>query len=81
MNNHLIRSQVRWRCHRGMLELDLILLAFFDQHYDQLSELQQKTFVQLLESNDPQLYAWLLTEERPEDKEIAALVELIHSKI
>ena len=81
MNHQPIRSQLRWRCHRGMLELDLILLPFFDQHYDQLSSLEQKAFYRLLDFSDPELYAWLLTEQRPEDKGISALVELIHSKI
>ena len=81
MNPHPIRSQVRWRCHRGMLELDLILLPFLDQKYDQLSILEQKAFIRLLEFSDPELYTWLLTEERPDDKEISAIVEFIHAKV
>ena len=81
MNPHPIRSQVRWRCHRGMLELDLILLPFFDQKYDQLSILEQKAFIRLLEFSDPELYTCLLTEERPDDKEISEIVEFIHAKV
>jgi len=35
-------SQIRWRCHRGMRELDLLLLRFFDQHYQHLSPVEQR---------------------------------------
>jgi succinate dehydrogenase flavin-adding protein (antitoxin of CptAB toxin-antitoxin module) len=46
-----------------------------------LSALQQKTFYRLLDFSDPELYAWLLLEQQPEDKEICELVEFIHSKV
>ena len=54
------KSQVRWRCRRGLKELDIILLGFFDRCYEQLS-LQEKLSLQfLLLESDPVLQKWLV---------------------
>jgi len=76
-NNTPPHSQIRWHCRRGMLELDLILIDFFDQHYAGLTASQQQVFVRLLDCHDPDLLAWLLGKSLPEDKELAAIVQYI----
>ena len=70
-------SQIRWRCHRGMRELDLLLLRFFDQHYQNLSGAQQQAFVHLLDHDDPDLLAWLLQQTQPENEELKQIVKRI----
>ncbi|MCC6923669.1 MAG: succinate dehydrogenase assembly factor 2 [Nitrosomonas sp.] len=47
-------ERARWRCRRGMLELDIILQRFMDNHYCQLSadELQQFDRLLILPDND-----------------------------
>lgn len=47
-------ERARWRCRRGMLELDIILQRFMDTHYCQLSpdELQQFDRLLILPDND-----------------------------
>lgn len=71
------RGRLRWKCRRGMLELDLVLLSFLDKHYDALTEQQKKTFEKLLEEQDPTLHSWFMRQAIPEDKEIADMVEYI----
>lgn len=61
------KAQIRWQCRRGMLELDILLLAFFDMYYDKLNTKAQELFVKLLEATDPELYSWLLGESVPPD--------------
>ncbi len=75
--NTMHPGRIRWKCRRGMLELDMMLLPFFDQHYSELNEAQQKTFDDLLDEKDPVLYLWLLGHDQPEDAELAAIVTLI----
>jgi antitoxin CptB len=58
-------AKLRWRCHRGMLELDLFLLGFFDQCFAQLLPPEQACFEDLLAETDPELYTWLLGSEEP----------------
>ncbi len=79
MTHTLNQNIIRYRCHRGMLELDLILLPFFDKHYQALSEIQQMQFANLLEATDPELLDWLLGDQQPTDRELQALVTLIKS--
>ncbi|MFZ1712954.1 MAG: succinate dehydrogenase assembly factor 2, partial [Nitrosomonas sp.] len=33
-------NRIRWRCRRGMLELDIVLQRFLDNQYARLSESQ-----------------------------------------
>lgn len=70
-------GKIRWKCRRGMLELDMILLRFLDKKYKQLSPRQQQQFSDLLNEPDPVLYNWLLGYSSPEDKQQADMVELL----
>ncbi|QBS10962.1 succinate dehydrogenase assembly factor 2 [Legionella israelensis] len=71
------KAKMRWRCRRGMLELDLILGRFVDKYLESLGKKQLKTFEYLLHCTDPELYAWLMGHAQPVDKELYALVEYI----
>lgn len=58
-------GRLRWKCRRGMLELDVLFERFLQQGYDQLSEAEQILFESLLEEPDPVLYNWLLGHDEP----------------
>lgn len=60
------KKKLAWACRRGMLELDLLLMPFLTDHYDDLTAAQQQTFANLLSENDQTLYAWLLTGNAPD---------------
>lgn len=49
-------ARARWRCRRGMLELDIILQRFMDQYYAQLSEEELQQFEILLSMADSDLW-------------------------
>ncbi len=69
-------SRIRWQCRRGMLELDILLLSFFDKVYEALPLEQKKDFVELLTFPDQTLYSWLIGQEQPE---VLALQKIIQS--
>ena len=54
------RSMVRWRCRRGVKELDIFFLGFFDRSYDQLTESHQRCFQNLLLEHDTWLQSCLV---------------------
>ena len=68
-----------WRCRRGMKELDLLLTGWLESQFERSSEAQRGQFEALLELPDPQLARYLLAGERPEQADLAALVESILS--
>ena len=49
-------GQLRWRCRRGMKELDLLLTRYVDERYRHAPPDEQRAFRQLLELQDPLLY-------------------------
>jgi antitoxin CptB len=68
-------GRLRWRCRRGMKELDVVLEGWLQTRYAGASESERRAFEGLLEAQDPQLVAWLFGRERPADPELAALVD------
>ncbi|MBT9613226.1 MAG: succinate dehydrogenase assembly factor 2 [Burkholderiales bacterium] len=55
-------NRLRWKCRRGMLELDLVLNQFLEQDYSTLDADAKQAFVTLLEAGDEELWA-LITDE------------------
>ena len=49
-------ERARWRCRRGLLELDIILQRFMDLHYAQLNETELQQFETLLSLPDNDLW-------------------------
>jgi antitoxin CptB len=69
-------SQLRLRCRRGMLELDLILQRYLNDHYPSAERDEQAQFIALLELQDPELYA-LVTRATPPSPPLSPLIEKI----
>ncbi|MBI2313477.1 MAG: succinate dehydrogenase assembly factor 2 [Betaproteobacteria bacterium] len=57
-------ERIRWRCRRGLLELDLVLMRFLDAHYEGLSEADRRALAELLDYPDVDL--WHLVSGRAE---------------
>ncbi len=70
-------DRLRWRCRRGLLELDLTLLSFLELGYRDLDPVEQMAFDRLLAAPDNTLLAYLQGSENPSDKEIRQLVAKI----
>jgi len=68
-------GQVRWRCRRGMKELDVLLARWLDRRWPAAGGDVRDAFTRLLEQPDPQLADWLLHGARPVDAGLAALVD------
>ncbi len=70
-------ARLRWRCRRGMKELDLLLAAWLERRWPAADEDRRRSFRWLLEQPDPDLADWLIGGSRPEDPGHAALVDEI----
>ena len=69
-------ERVRWRCRRGLLELDIVLGRFTEQHYMQLDEAQQLAFDVLLDMPDTELWDMITGKVAPPE-ECRTLLALI----
>lgn len=70
-------KRLRWQCRRGMLELDLILQAFLDKSYLNLSPEDQNQFEQLLTYSDQVIYSYLIKRQPIASTRMQALVERV----
>lgn len=81
MNQTSAKKKLAWQCRRGMLELDVILIPFLEEHFENLSESQQKMFSELLSADDPDLYTWLMGYGKSDKNEFNLMVQIIRNKI
>ena len=74
-------NRIRWRSRRGMAELDILFLPFFDEVFPFLSETRQNAFVRLLTEEDPELWEWFSERATPKDPAYLDLVTLILGRV
>lgn len=72
-------ARLRWRCRRGMLELDLLLQGFLERAFQQLPETEKREFEALLDYPDPVLLDWLMGRATPAEKRLADVVERVRA--
>jgi antitoxin CptB len=72
-------KRIYWACRRGMLELDLVMVPFFEQRFRELDDADQQRFISLLECEDTELFQWFLGKGAPEDPELALIVSQINA--
>jgi antitoxin CptB len=60
------RARLRWRSRRGLLENDLILTRFLDQHEETLTDEEVDALSRLLDLSDNDLMDLLLARKEPE---------------
>jgi antitoxin CptB len=70
-------GKLRWRCRRGMKELDLLLLRYVEEQYREASSAHQEAFRALLEAPDPVIYAYCLGGERPASPLLSSVIQRI----
>lgn len=66
--------RVHWACRRGMRELDVFFMPFFQSQYASLSDTEKTAFVDLLSFDDPVLLSWLMRQSIPEDAALASMI-------
>lgn len=66
--------RLRWKCRRGMRELDQLLTRWLEREWRDSPAGQRAVFLRLLETEDDRLWVWLMGRDSPSDAELAALV-------
>lgn len=73
-----MNGRIRWDCRRGMLELDMVLARFMDQHFNQLTVPEIEAYRGLLAYPDPDLWALIQGGRTIEgDNEMAQIIRLL----
>ena len=70
-------KRVRWRCRRGMRELDQLFGRYVDREWTQASDAQRGVFLQLLDCEDDKLWRWFMGYEHCPHDALASLIQQI----
>ncbi len=76
-----VDSSLRWRCRRGMLELDILLNQYLDNEYEATTDEQKIVFDQFLDYPDQLLFDLLLGYQLSSDTKVSALVQTIRQSV
>jgi antitoxin CptB len=68
-------GRLRWRCRRGMRELDFVLSRYLERDWPTAGNAERAAFRALLERQDPELNALLLGALEPESEAVAHVLE------
>lgn len=64
-----IRKKLIFRSgHRGTKEMDMLMGSFAEKYVPNFTEDELKTYEELLQENDPNLYNWIIGKEDAPDK-------------
>ena len=69
-----VSSRLKWKCRRGMREMDILLARFLERGYEDLDAAQRETFERLLDLPDQDLLGWLSGEDGPQDAQLDAVI-------
>ena len=67
-------ARLKWRCRRGMRELDFLLGRYLEEDYPGVSAQEQEAFRAFLELPDPMIFSWITGRERPPEGLISEIV-------
>ncbi len=70
-------KRLRWRCRRGMRELDQLFGRYLDREWADASEGQRGVFLRLLDCEDDKLWRWFMGYEQCPDDALASLIQRI----
>lgn len=70
-------ERVRWRCRRGLLELDLVLQRFVDEYYAKLGDAERRQFETLLDLSDNELWDMITLRKKQENNGLQRVLSLL----
>jgi antitoxin CptB len=74
-------NRLRWRSRRGMAELDVLFVPFFEEAFDALSADMKEVYARMLDEEDPELWSWFSEQSAPDDPQYRSLVSLMLSRV
>ena len=70
-------ARLRWRCRRGMRELDMLLLHYADGYYANAEDSERRAFRRLLSAPDPDILALLTGKAHADDDALKHVIECL----
>lgn len=73
--------RLQWQCRRGIKEVEVLLVPFFEQCYGQLSLQDKLLFETLLDQHDVDMFEWFTHRSKPEQADLARIVAMVLARV
>lgn len=73
--------RLRWQCRRGIKEVEVLLIPFFEECYPGLSAEDKQLFEKLLDQHDVEMFEWFTHRSKPEAADLAHMVSLVLGRV
>ena len=77
--DEILLKKLRWRCRRGMRELDQLFGRYLDRRWLDAPAGEREVFLQLLDTEDDKLWRWFMGYEACADAELSELIARIRA--
>ena len=81
MSDNAEFNRLFWHSRRGMLELDVLLVPFLKEAYQDLPEEDQQRYQKLLSCEDTDMFEWFMQRSKPEDPDLRRIVDIILNRV
>jgi len=75
------KKRLAWHSRRGMKELDVLLVPFLAEVYDDLSEEDKTKYRNLLDQQDPDLFTLFMRTSRSDNADLQYMVDMILNRV
>jgi len=72
-------ARLRWKCRRGVREMDLLLERFLVDNHPHLSPAQKSLFETMLDEADPDIYAWIAGTTEPDNRNYMTIIKQLQA--
>lgn len=74
-------KRLSWQCRRGIKEVEVLLVPFFERFFLELSPEEQNTFVAFLAEPDVEIFEWFTQRAEPQKPEYRHIVNVILTRM
>lgn len=72
-------QKLLWRCRRGTKELDILMMSFLEKHYRNAEPAMKQAFEDMLDMQDPELYALVTGMQESHDYHINRVIDFMRN--
>lgn len=77
----LKKKALLWQCRRGIKEIEVLLIPFLNQHFQNESTETQILFEELLAEEDLDIFEWFTRRVEPDNERIRTIVDILLSRL
>ena len=81
LNQTELMRRLQWQCRRGIKEVEVLLIPFFEQCFADLDETDQQLFEKLLEQHDVDLFEWFTYRSKPPQSDLDRMVTMVLKRV